>query len=182
MGKGTSSARPRLRVTSPRRKKAQAELQKAKDELEQRVLDTHGVLAGNDRKQLETFCYAHRTRPAIAIAARSKVSRKSCSTITMKVHSMRPGAIMPNAFRTLALRLDMLVHDLLTYSRLSRSELKFDRVDLGKLVEDVEAALIDQTRAKKATISRRSFLPGASACIDFGICPQQFVQQRFQVP
>jgi signal transduction histidine kinase len=46
---------------------------------------------------------------------------------------------------------------LLTYSRLSRSELKFDQVDLGKLVEDVEAALIDQTRAKNATISRGHF-------------------------
>jgi signal transduction histidine kinase len=51
----------------------------------------------------------------------------------------------------------MLVHDLLTYSRLSRTELRFEPVDLGKVVDEVEHALVDQIRATNASISKGHF-------------------------
>jgi two-component system CheB/CheR fusion protein len=135
-------------------KKAQDELQRAKDELEKRVFERTASLQ-ETTEQLETFCYtiAHDLRSPL------RAQQSFAQILLDQYHSSldEEGRDYAQRIVASALRLDMLVHDLLTYSRLSRSELKFDQVDLGKLVEDVEAALIDQTRAKNATISRGHF-------------------------
>ena len=135
-------------------KKAQAELQKAKDELEQRVLERTASLQ-ETTEQLETFCYtiAHDLRSPL------RAQQSFAQILLDDYHSAldEEGRDYAERIVASALRLDMLVHDLLAYSRLSRSELKFGQVDLGKLVEDVEAALIDQIRANNATISRGHF-------------------------
>jgi two-component system CheB/CheR fusion protein len=137
-------------------KKAQDELQKAKEELEQRVLDRTASLQ-ETTEQLETFCYtiAHDLRSPLR-------AQQSFAQILLDDYRNaldEEGRDYAQRIVSSALRLDMLVHDLLTYSRLSRSELKFGAVDLQALVEDVELALVDQIKAKNATISRGHLFP-----------------------
>jgi signal transduction histidine kinase len=132
-------------------KKAQMELQKAKDELEQRVLERTASLQ-ETTEQLETFCYtiAHDLRSPL------RAQQSFAQILLDDYHSALDEAGRDYAQRIVssALRLDMLVHDLLAYSRLSRAELRFSPVDMRKLVEDVEHALVDQIKSKNAAISR----------------------------
>jgi signal transduction histidine kinase len=50
-------------------------------------------------------------------------------------------------------RLDNLVRDLLTYSRLSRGELKFENVDLAKVVREAQSAHLDEIQKREAVIA-----------------------------
>ena len=52
-----------------------------------------------------------------------------------------------------AKRMDLLVLDLLSYSRVTRSELRLDPVDLGRLVADARAAMAEQIAAADAEVS-----------------------------
>jgi signal transduction histidine kinase len=58
-----------------------------------------------------------------------------------------------------ARRLDRLVEDLLTYSRLSRSDLRFEIVDLNKILADVQAQLTEEVRNQNGTISVAALHP-----------------------
>jgi two-component system CheB/CheR fusion protein len=135
-------------------KKAQVELENAKSELEQRVIERTASLQ-ETTEQLETFCYtiAHDLRSPL------RAQQSFAQILLDDYHSAldEEGRDYAQRIVSSALRLDMLVHDLLTYSRLSRSELRFESVSLQQLVDDVEQALIDQTRATHATISKGHF-------------------------
>jgi two-component system, chemotaxis family, CheB/CheR fusion protein len=137
-------------------KRAQLALQKANDELEQRVLERTASLQ-ETTEQLETFCYtiAHDLRSPL------RAQQSFAQILLDDYHNALDEAGRDYAQRIVAsaLRLDMLVHDLLTYSRLSRTELRFEPVELGKLIDDVEQALVDPIRASNATISKGHFFP-----------------------
>lgn len=134
------------------RKKVERELQRAKDELELRVAErTHSLQETTE--QLETFCYtvAHDLRSPL----RAQQSFAQVLLDDYKQSLDETGQEYARRILASAARLDKLVNDLLTYSRLSRSELKFEKVSLEKVVTDVRAVLHDEIQKHDAFLTVR---------------------------
>mgnify|MGYP003574918642 CR=1 FL=1 len=131
-------------------RRSEAALQKAKDELEEKVLERTASLQ-ETTEQLETFCYSvsHDLRSPLR-------AQQSFAQALIDEHKESLGESgLEYASRILrsAERLDKLVHDLLTYSRLSRSELKFEDVSLNKVVNDIQNTLSTDVQKSGATIT-----------------------------
>jgi signal transduction histidine kinase len=132
------------------RKKAEKELQQAKDELELRVQERTASLQ-ETTEQLETFCYtvAHDLRSPL----RAQQSFAQVLLDDYKNSLDEMGQEYARRILGAAARLDKLVNDLLTYSRLSRSELKFEKVSLDKVFSDVQTALHDDIQRNAALVT-----------------------------
>ncbi|HUR44794.1 MAG TPA: PAS domain S-box protein [Candidatus Saccharimonadales bacterium] len=132
------------------RKQVETELNRAKDELEERVKERTASLR-ETTEQLETFCYtvAHDLRSPLR-------AQQTFAQILIEDHKgMLDEAGLNYAKRILhaAERLDKLVQDLLTYARLSRSELKFEDVDLAKVLENFRNSHSEEIERRGALIS-----------------------------
>jgi PAS domain S-box-containing protein len=137
-------------------RRSEAALQKAKDELEEKVIQRTASLQ-ETTEQLETFCYS------IAHDLRSPLrAQQSFAQALIEEHQDSLGESgLEYATRILrsAERLDNLVHDLLTYSRLSRSEITFEAVDLNKLLHEVENAFQNEIQNSGAIITTAPLHP-----------------------
>lgn len=138
------------------RKRAQKDLQRAKDELEQRVLDRTASLL-ETTAQLEAFCYtiAHDLRSPLR-------AQQSYAQLLLEDFQDQLGSEGTNYAKRIlgsAKRLDQLVNDLLTYSRVSRDELKLTTIDLGEFLNGVQAQLDEDIRRQGATLTTGILLP-----------------------
>jgi signal transduction histidine kinase len=119
------------------RKRTEAELHKAKGELEERVKERTASLR-ETTEQLETFCYtiAHDLRSPL------RAQQSFAQALIEDYRQVLDEMGMQYVTRILrsAERLDKLVHDLLTYSRLNRDDLKFADIDLAKVVQDIQVS------------------------------------------
>lgn len=135
------------------RKKTELALQKAKDELEERVKERTSSLL-ETTEQLETFCYtvAHDLRSPL----RAQQTFAQALLEDYSNHLDAEGREFVRRILRSAQRLDKLVNDLLTYSRLTRGELKFENVSLEKVVSDVQKAHADEIEGSKAVVTKGS--------------------------
>ena len=132
-------------------KQTRIALQKAKDELEERVKERTASLR-ETTDQLETFCYtvAHDLRSPL----RAQQSFAQALIEDYKHVLDQDGLEYATRILNAAQRLDRLVADLLTYSRLSRNELKFENVDLPGVLHDIETAHFDEIQKHGAVINK----------------------------
>jgi PAS domain S-box-containing protein len=138
------------------RKQAEAELQQAKEELEQRVLERTASLR-ETTEHLEAFCYtiAHDLRSPLR-------AQQSFAQVLLEDYKDRldpAGLEYVQRIMNSAKRLDGLVDDLLTYSRLSREELEFETVDLENVFRDAQSALTPEINHREAILSIEPLLP-----------------------
>jgi two-component system, chemotaxis family, CheB/CheR fusion protein len=132
------------------RKRTEAELHKAKNELEERVKERTASLR-ETTEQLETFCYT------IAHDLRSPL-RAQQSFAQALIEDYKPvldemGMQYVTRILRSAERLDKLVHDLLTYSRLNRDDLKFADINLAKVVQDIQVSHSEDIQKRGAMIT-----------------------------
>ena len=118
------------------RKKAQQALSDAHDQLELRVAERTARLS-DAVAQMEEFSYtvSHDLRaPLRGMQAYSKALLEDCGEIL----ATRPHAVeYLQRIADNATRLDKMALDVLTFSRVTRGELKLERVNLDKLVHDL---------------------------------------------
>jgi two-component system, chemotaxis family, CheB/CheR fusion protein len=132
------------------RKQLEERLRKAKEELEDRVAQRTAALR-ETTEQLETFCYtiAHDLRSPL----RAQQSFAQALLDEAAPGLDETGRDYASRILSSAQRLDRLVNDLLVYARLGRNEVKFERVELSKVVKDVVHSFAEQIEKQHATIT-----------------------------
>lgn len=139
----------KLRLEVDHRRATECELQKAKEELEQRVKERTSSLL-ETTEQLETFCYtvAHDLRSPLR--AQQTFAQALIDNYNDKLDT--DGREYSTRILRSAQRLDRLVQDLLAYSRMSRAELIFENVDLQKVVSEIKRNHADEIARTGASI------------------------------
>ncbi len=131
-------------------------LRKAQGELEERV-QARTVALQNALRELESFTYtiSHDLRaPLRAMSGFSRALLEDYGT------QLDPGGReFAVRISTAAKKMDSLILDLLDYSRLTRQEVKIERVDLEPLASDVLRLLEPEIRERRASITLERPLP-----------------------
>lgn len=138
------------------RRRAEQELRRVNEELEQRVAErTKELKASNE--QMESFCYsiAHDLRaPLRSIAGFSELLGAQFG------EAIGPqGADYAQRIRESAERMDALIQDLLNYGRLNTASLALGPVDLENVFGQVLALLEKEIEEKQATVLKKDPLP-----------------------
>jgi two-component system CheB/CheR fusion protein len=132
------------------RVQTESALQKAKDELEEKVAERTASLR-DTTEQLETFCYsvAHDLRSPL------RAQQSFAQTLIEDYKNALDEAGVEYATRILrsAERLDKLVHDLLAYSRLTLDELQFGDLDLSNVVREVRSSHGVEIQSRGAVVT-----------------------------
>jgi two-component system CheB/CheR fusion protein len=139
----------KLQMEVAHRRATENELQKAKDELEQRVKERTSSLL-ETTEQLETFCYtvAHDLRSPLR--AQQTFAQALIENYNDKLDA--DGREYSTRILRSAQRLDRLVQDLLAYSRISRAELKFENVELEKVISEIKRNHADEIARANASV------------------------------
>jgi len=122
-----------LRRELKERKKAEEEIQRLNEELEQRVLERTSQLVAANR-ELETFSYSvsHDLRaPLRHIAGFVDLLRQSAGQ-PLEEKSKEYMHVISDA----AKKMDTMIDDILSFARIGKVEMKKTRVDLNQLVKD----------------------------------------------
>lgn len=139
------------------RKRAEEEIQAAKESLERRVRARTAELEASF-KHLDTFTYtvSHDLRaPLRAMNSYSQMLIEDYSGKVLDETAQDYARRIAEAAR----RMDKLVQDLLEYSRLTRAEIPIERVDLGALVSEVLKGMEGEIHERKAQVMVDESLP-----------------------
>ncbi|MDQ6630334.1 MAG: ATP-binding protein, partial [Verrucomicrobiota bacterium] len=142
------------------RQAAQEAIQRLNAELEIRVQQRTADLK-DSTDQMETFTYtvAHDLRAPLR-------SMQGFSNALMEEYSEEfdeTGRDFLCRIVKSSVRMDALIQDLLAYSQLSRTDLKFEPIQLQSLVENALGVLADEIKTKKAQISVKGSCAGIVA-------------------
>ncbi|MDB6032947.1 MAG: putative histidine kinase, classic [Verrucomicrobiales bacterium] len=139
-----------LRERADERDRAEEALRLARDELEQKVIERTASLQ-ETAQHLETFCYsvAHDLRSPL------RAQQGFAEVLLQEYHGVldENGRDYLTRISRSANRLDVLVNDLLAYTRITRSDLKFASVQLGKTLSEAQASLAEQITVQKAILT-----------------------------
>lgn len=142
------------------RKAAEADLQRAHDELEQRVTQrTSELQRTNAALQAFTDMVSHdlhaplRTMQGFARALREDYSERM----------PREGREYVQRIANAAERMDQLIRDLLTYSTVDRAQLKLETVDLARIVAQALAVLDADIQLRRAAVKVEVSVPPVRA-------------------
>ena len=131
-----------IRADITERKKAEAALQKAQDELqdhastlEETVEARTAALARNDRRTGGVFLQ-RLSRHARAVAGHAKLLENPRRGLR-GCRSVPKGKEYLRRISTAAARMDSLIQDVLTYSRVSRTDLPLQPVDVGTMLREI---------------------------------------------
>ena len=139
-----------------RKRRAEGELRKLNEELEQRVrIRTAALLESNN--QLEEFCrtLAHDLRAPLR-------SMQGFAHLLLEENGRQldaEGRDYAQRISTSAERMGELILDLLAYSHLSRAEYRLEKIDLTGMVGNILQTFADEIRTNRAVVSRESTFP-----------------------
>jgi signal transduction histidine kinase len=139
-----------------RKRRAEGELRKLNEELEQRVRNrTAALLESNN--QLEEFCrtLAHDLRAPLR-------SMQGFAHLLLEENGRQldaDGRDYAQRISTSAERMGELLLDLLAYSQVSRAEYRLEKIDLTRVVENVFHKFADEIEMNRAVVSRKSSYP-----------------------
>jgi PAS domain S-box-containing protein len=138
------------------RKESEQATREINEVLEHRVEERTASLR-ETTEQLESFCYtmAHDLRaPLRAMEGFAQILHEDFSTPLGPVGTDYTARIVAGAKR-----LDTLVQDLLSYARLSREELQFERINLDRLVRELQALFKTQPSGRGAVLEVTGAFP-----------------------
>jgi len=131
-------------------------LRKAQGELEERV-QARTVALQNALRELESFTYTISHDLRAPLRAMSGFSRALLEDYGS--HLDPGGREFAVRIAAAAKKMDSLILDLLDYSRLTRQEVKIDRVDLEQLAAEVLRQMEPEIRERRATVILEHPLP-----------------------
>ncbi len=139
-----------------RKRRAEGELRKLNEELEQRVRNrTAALLESNN--QLEEFCrtLAHDLRAPLR-------SMQGFAHLLLEENGRQldaEGRDYAQRISTSAERMGELILDLLAYSQVSRAEYRLEKIDLTRVIENVFHKFANEIEMNRAVVSRKSSFP-----------------------
>ncbi|MDX1950765.1 MAG: PAS domain S-box protein [Verrucomicrobiota bacterium] len=138
------------------RKNTEEQIRKLNTDLEERVERRTAALQ-ESKEQMEAFTYtvAHDLRaPLRAMQGFSHALIEDCGEMLS-----REARDYLDRIRSSAERMDALIQDLLSYSQVTRSQLRFQRVDLRQLIEQVQGTLAPEIEQRSARFSIEGEFP-----------------------
>jgi signal transduction histidine kinase len=131
-------------------------LRKAQGELEERV-QARTIALQNALRELESFTYTISHDLRAPLRAMSGFSRALLEDYGSQLDPA--GREFALRISTAAKKMDSLILDLLDYSRLTRQEVRIERVELGQLATEVLRQMETEIRERRATVVLERPLP-----------------------